>query len=139
MIWIEKIEIWAKILQELDSIKKQLELTDYNQIKERLDQCLRWLNEYPKKMQTCVTEKTQKLEEAKRLEEQIQNDKVHAEELEKRVSWLTGCFESERDLGYIPFAKQEEKLNSAQNCITFIWIGSTKSRYIDKKFKSGSF
>ena len=42
----------AKILQELDSIKKQLELTDYNQIKERLDQCLRWLNEYPKKMQT---------------------------------------------------------------------------------------
>ncbi len=31
----------AKILQELDSIKKQLELTDYNQIKERLDQCLR--------------------------------------------------------------------------------------------------
>ena len=104
----------AKILQELDSIKKQLELTDYNQIKERLDQCLRWLNEYPKKMQTCVTEKTQKLEEAKRLEEQIQNDKVHAEELEKRVSWLTGCFESERDLGYIPFAKQEEKLNSAQ-------------------------
>ena len=104
----------AKISQELDSIKKQLELTDYNQIKERLDQCLRWLNEYPKKMQTCVTEKTQKLEEAKRLEEQIQNDKVYAEELEKRVSWLTNCFESERDLGYIPFAKQEEKLNSAQ-------------------------
>ncbi len=33
---------------------------------------LTWLNEYPKKMQTCVTEKTQKLEEAKRLEEQIQ-------------------------------------------------------------------
>ena len=104
----------AKISQELDSIKKQLELTDYNQIKERLDQCLRWLNEYPKKMQTCVTEKTQKLEEAKRLEEQIQNDKVYAEELEKKVSWLTNCFESERDLGYIPFAKQEEKLNSAQ-------------------------
>ena len=39
-------------------------------------------------MQTCVTEKTQKLEEAKRLEEQIQNDKVHAEELEKRVEEL---------------------------------------------------
>lgn len=104
----------AKISQELDSIKKQLELTDYNQIKERLDQCLRWLNEYPKKMQTCVTEKTQKLEEAKRLEEQIQNDKVYAEELEQKVSWLTDCFEAERDLGYILFAKQEEKLDSAQ-------------------------
>ena len=50
----------AKISQELDSIRKQLELTDYNQIKERLDQCLSWLNEYPKKMQACVTEKTQK-------------------------------------------------------------------------------
>ena len=48
------------------------------------------------------------------MKRQIQNDKAHAEELEKRVSWLTGCFESERDLGYIPFAKQEEKLNSAQ-------------------------
>lgn len=52
----------AKISQELDSIRKQLELTDYNQIKERLDQCLSWLNEYPKKMQACVTEKTQNRE-----------------------------------------------------------------------------
>ena len=104
----------AKISQELDSIRKQLELTDYNQIKERLDQCLSWLNEYSKKMQACVTEKTQKQGEAKRLEEQIQNDEMYARELEQKVSWLTDCFEAERDLGYIPFAKQEEKLDSAQ-------------------------
>ena len=104
----------AKISQELDSIRKQLELTDYNQIKERLDQCISWLNEYPKKMQACITEQTQKKEEVKYLEEQIQNDRVHAEELGKKVSWLTDCFESERDLGYITFAKQEEKLDSAQ-------------------------
>ena len=104
----------AKISQELDSIRKQLELTDYNQIKERLDQCLSWLNEYPKKMQACVTEKTQKQGEAKRLEEQIQNDEMYARELEQKVSWLTDCFEAERDLGYILFARQEEKLNSAQ-------------------------
>ena len=71
----------AKISQELDSIRKQLELTDYNQIKERLDQCLSWLNEYSKKMQACVTEKTQKQGEAKRLEEQIQNDEMYAREL----------------------------------------------------------
>ena len=104
----------AKISQELDSIRKQLELTDYNQIKERLDQCLSWLNEYSKKMQACVTEKTQKQGEAKRLEEQIQNDEMYARELEQKVSWLTDCFEAERDLGYILFAKQEEKLDSAQ-------------------------
>ena len=65
-------------------------------------------------MQACVTEKTQKQGEAKRLEEQIQNDEMYARELEQKVSWLTDCFEAERDLGYIPFAKQEEKLDSAQ-------------------------
>lgn len=58
--------------------------------------------------------KTQKQGEAKRLEEQIQNDEMYARELEQKVSWLTDCFEAERDLGYILFAKQEEKLDSAQ-------------------------
>ena len=39
---------------------------------------------------------------------------MYARELEQKVSWLTDCFEAERDLGYILFAKQEEKLDSAQ-------------------------
>ena len=39
---------------------------------------------------------------------------MYARELEQKVSWLTDCFEAERDLGYILFARQEEKLNSAQ-------------------------
>lgn len=77
-------------------------------------------------MQTCVTEKTQKLEEAKRLEEQIQNDKVHAEELEKRVSWLTGCFESERDLGLAIYQLIRPENEKFVSVMPYLWNGHVK-------------
>ena len=52
---------------EYASVQEQLKLTDYEEIKERLDACVKWLNEYPKKLQDCVEEKTQKSEQAKNL------------------------------------------------------------------------
>ena len=98
----------TEISQELSSVQKQLELTDYEQIKERLDQCLTWLREYPEKMRRCVQEKTQKQDAAKDLEGKIKEDQIQAMHLQQIVSWLKTIFEAERDLGYVSFSQQSE-------------------------------
>ena len=33
--------------EEYDSILRQLELTDYEQIRQKLDECMEWLKDYP--------------------------------------------------------------------------------------------
>ena len=103
-------------MQELDSVKKQLELTDYEQIQDRLDRCIIWLNEYPDKMKKCEREKTQKKDAAKQLEESIQTNQMQAEKQKRNVSWLNTIFEAERDLCYVSFSLKDETktLDSAQ-------------------------
>ena len=115
-----------KIMQELDSAKKQLELTDYEQIQDRLDRCIIWLNEYPDKMKKCEREKTQKKDAAKQLEESIQTNQMQAEKQKRNVSWLNTIFEAERDLCYVSFSLKDETktLDSAQ--IVSILSGTVK-------------
>ena len=50
--------------EERKSILEQLALTDYEEIKERLDACVKWLGSYPAKVQKAVKEKTQAEDEA---------------------------------------------------------------------------
>ena len=38
--------------EEYDSILRQLELTDYEQIRQKLDECMEWLKEYPERLQS---------------------------------------------------------------------------------------
>lgn len=47
-----------KCMAEYQSVTEQLKLTDYEQIKERLDACILWLREYPNRLQDCVMVKT---------------------------------------------------------------------------------
>ena len=98
----------AQLTQELSSVQKQLELTDYAQIKDRLDRCSIWLNEYPEKMKHCVRMKTQKQDTATELEEKIKTGRIQAEKLQQNVTWLKTIFEAERDLGYVSFSHQSE-------------------------------
>ncbi len=102
----------VQLTQELSSVQKQLELTDYEQIKDRLDQCLTWLREYPEKMKYCVRMKTQKQDAAKELEGKIKAGRIQAEKLQQNVSWLQTIFEAERDLGYVSFSKQSNAKES---------------------------
>ena len=98
----------AQLTQELSSVQKQLELTDYAQIQDRLDQCSTWLNEYPEKMKSCVQMKTQKQDAAKELEGKIEAGRIQTEKLQQGVSWLQTIFEVERDLGYVSFSQQSK-------------------------------
>ncbi len=40
--------------EEQTSIQEQLRLTDYEEIKERLDACINWLQDYPEQLRVCV-------------------------------------------------------------------------------------
>ena len=61
--------------EEYDSVQEQLKLTDYEQIRQRLDSCMEWLQSYPARLQSCVEESTRKQESIRVLEEQdVQNE-----------------------------------------------------------------
>ncbi len=44
----------AKVTQEHTSVVEQLKLTDYEQIRERLDACVAWLSDYPEELNQCA-------------------------------------------------------------------------------------
>ncbi len=83
------------------SVTGQLALTGYEQIKERLDTCIAWLERYPSKLQGCIEERTRMAEQARRAQEQLEEGTRHLSELEKKDQWLGLCFEAELKLGYV--------------------------------------
>ncbi|MCD8118862.1 MAG: TIGR02680 family protein [Lachnospiraceae bacterium] len=86
---------------ERDSIREQLKLTDYEEIRERLDACVKWLNEYPQAMQTCVVEQTRQEERIRALDEQLEKGEEQMEELTRKGAHLTRCYEAELALGCV--------------------------------------
>lgn len=95
-----------KLRQELISVQQQLALTDYDEIRERLDACVKWLTEYPAKLSQCVTEKTEQSERIKALAYQLENCRRQREEYEERQKYLEQCFEMEYALGYVKVPKE---------------------------------
>lgn len=87
--------------EEHDSVLRQLELTDYEQIRRRLDACMEWLQEYPGRLQACVEEKTQKQERIRALEEQTVRMEESLGEYQRRAGYLSACFEAELRLEYV--------------------------------------
>ena len=49
--------------EEQTSIQEQLRLTDYEEIKDRLDACIKWLQEYPERLRICVSRQTHEEDE----------------------------------------------------------------------------
>ena len=49
--------------EEQTSIQEQLRLTDYEEIKERLDACINWLQDYPEQLRVCVSRQTHEEDE----------------------------------------------------------------------------
>ena len=91
---------------EYDSVQEQLKLTDYEEIKERLDQCVKWLNEYPMLLEKCVTEKTEMKEQLQQHNQYMERCRVQIEEYEKKQSRLEKCFGAELRLGYVTVSEE---------------------------------
>lgn len=110
---MEQIRYDARTLQkelekkkaEYESVTEQLRLTDYEEIKGRLDACIQWLKDYPEKLQRCVMQKTQKAERIKVLEQQEEAGAAELLESEQKRLHLEKSYEAERALGYVELSE----------------------------------
>lgn len=100
----EKIKNQQKIRELeglLDSARKQLELTDYEQIRERLDICIKRLQELPKERENCVRKQEALEKEIQILEEKKQDNLIKKQELQRKKERYQIVFKKEYDLGYV--------------------------------------
>ena len=86
---------------ERDSILKQLELTDYESIKERLDECISWLIAYPNLFEERVSERTKAVSDAEVTQNNISINEEKIIANEKKVEYYSRCYEQEKLLGYV--------------------------------------
>lgn len=93
----------AKVTQEHTSVVEQLKLTDYEQIRERLDACVAWLNDYPEELNQCAQKRAKVEEHLRTLCNQEEDWEVHRQTLEEKYIWRKKCYEAELALDYVPF------------------------------------
>lgn len=109
--------------EEYDSILRQLELTDYEQIRQKLDECMEWLKEYPERLQSCVAEKTQNEERIRALSGQAAQNEERIVELKRRAEYLETCFAAERSLHYVELPGEEDEAAEAAEKIRSLLAG----------------
>ncbi|MBM6752175.1 TIGR02680 family protein [Mediterraneibacter glycyrrhizinilyticus] len=117
--------------EEYESILRQLELTDYEQIRQKLDECMEWLKEYPERLQSCVAEKTQNEERIRALSGQAAQNEERIGELKRRAEYLETCFEAERSLHYVELQGEESETAEAAEKIRSLLAG--ECRDMDKE------
>ena len=117
--------------EEYDSILRQLELTDYEQIRQKLDECMGWLKEYPERLQSCVAEKTQNEERIRALSEQAAQNEERIVELKRRAEYLETCFAAERSLHYVKLPGEEAEAAEPAEKIRSLLAG--ECRDMDKE------
>ncbi len=87
--------------EEQASIQEQLRLTDYEEIKDRLDTCIKWLQEYPERLRMCVSRQTHEEDEVRQLTLRLEEDRKRIEEYEKKTAYFSECYEQEKSLHYV--------------------------------------
>ena len=92
--------------EEYDSVQEQLKLTDYEEIKERLDSCMKWLKEYPDQSREYVVEKTQKNDRIQILRDETETNAERILEYRKKQEYLKSCYEAERSLSYVTLPEE---------------------------------
>lgn len=94
----------GSIEEELGSVREQLKLTNYEEIQDRLDYCLKRLIAIPGEKEACVEGETKEKAEMDKAGEA--RDKAAAEllELEPKILFYKESFEKERELGYVETA-----------------------------------
>ena len=77
----------VKLEQEHASIVEQLKLTDYEQIRERLDACITWLKEYPEHLNQCLQKHAGIKEHLDTLRKQEEAGESQKQILEQKRIW----------------------------------------------------
>ena len=92
------------------SIEKQLALTDYAAIQERLDTCIQWLAHYDETRGNCENERGQKEIECRSTKEKIETLSAARILLEAEKTYAEEVYLEEYTLGYVfPVEAAEEK------------------------------
>ena len=98
---MSRILIKVRELEEfLVSVRKQLELTDYEQIRERLDYCMQRLILLPGERESCVRRQNQLKNEAAVLQDKIRENETKKEQLSDKKETYGTVFKLEYGLGY---------------------------------------
>ena len=84
-----------------DSIEKQLALTDYAAIQERLDSCIEWLAHYDETRGNCENERGRKETECRNTKEKIENLSAARILLEAERAYTEEVYLEEYKLGYV--------------------------------------
>lgn len=107
---LNKLNSASRQLKErLDSVIKQLELTDYDQIQERLEYCTKRLTVIPNERDRAVRE-TEKLRGAiERGEEELSKCQANIVVIREMVQELKTIFAKEQQLGYVELALPQNK------------------------------
>ncbi len=107
---------------ELVSIEKQLALTDYEKIKERLDYCMERLPKIPKEKEESTRLQTKRQEEANRLVGDILRLEEEQQKNKHRYRWLEEGFRKEYQLGYVErlFVVNEDMEDQAEKVCSML-------------------
>ncbi|MDY3773887.1 MAG: SbcC/MukB-like Walker B domain-containing protein, partial [Eubacterium sp.] len=121
----------GKCRKELESICEQLKLTDYEEIKERLDACVKWLEDYPKRSQECVRKLAENEGRIEQLREQLENSQDKIARCEKKRDYLKKVYLAEKNLNYVPL---EEDIPLGEMCkIIETEIGGLNRNEVNQK------
>lgn len=93
-------------MEEQTSIQEQLRLTDYEEIKDRLDACIKWLQEYPERLRICVSRQTHEEDEVGQLILRLEEGRKRIEEYEKKTAYFSECYEQEKSLHYVEIPEE---------------------------------
>ena len=107
---------------ELASVRGQLALTDYEQIRERLEHCVKRLAELPLEKETSKSAQTHWEDEGKHLTDRLLTQEGEYQKARKRAEYLKKAFCEEYELGYVekPFAVSDDMEDQAgQICNLF--------------------
>lgn len=92
----------------LISVMEQLELTDYEEIKERLDDCIKRLLELPSELKESLIRKTKLDSEETVLLEKQRETETKTGEARHQKEWYGKAFEMEEGLDYVKFPFSED-------------------------------
>ena len=109
-----------------------MKLTDYDQIKDRLDDCVIWLENYPRRSRECVRKATENEGRIARLLEQIENLQEKIVRYGERKELLKKVYLAEKSLEYVTF--DDEEIAVEQVCkILGAQVGAASRNEVNQK------
>lgn len=103
-----------ELLVQLQSVEEQLKLTNYEEIRERLDYCVERLNRIPGEMKAAIEERADSAGQKKQITADRQRNEENRLKAAGQVEWLRSGLKAEYNLKYVkrefPETENEEEL-----------------------------